>query len=410
MKDKDKQSKKNLNQELSLVRNALENSQRQLDDFGNTGSSETQCKNYAYVVENAPIAVVITDAKGLIEFVNPKFEEVTGYKLHEVVGKNPNFLKSGESQSEDYKDLWDTISTGDQWNGVFHNRRKDGELFWERAVITGIKDSNNEITHYIAIKEDITEIKDARRKLEQERLKIIQQSKMAEIGLLTSGILHEVGNPIAAIHGLVCDIKDLSKLIKDMGLRQLMTKQLDQVIGEVDRITGITMDISEFSYSRHARTELLDINAMINTTCRLIQYDGRWSHIDLRVVLDPDLPPVYGTKDQITQVLINLLSNAAYAVEQVMTRKSSVHISTCFDEEYIYINIKDNGCGIEMSILPKIFENFFTSKGPGEGTGLGLAMCKSLLDSHRGSIDITSQVGVMTNVCVSLPIKYSPKD
>mgnify|MGYP001035710902 FL=1 len=87
MKEKEKQSKKHLNQELSLVRNALENSQRQLDDIGISGSSETLCKNYAYVVENAPIAVVITDADGLIEFVNPKFEEVTGYKLHEVIGK-----------------------------------------------------------------------------------------------------------------------------------------------------------------------------------------------------------------------------------------------------------------------------------------------------------------------------------
>lgn len=391
--------------ELNLVRDALENSQSQLADLDDKGISETRYRNYAYVVENAPISVVITDAVGLITFVNPKFEEVTGYKLHEVVGKNPNILNSGETPKGTYDDLWKTIKEGNQWSGVFHNRRKDGTLFWERAIITGIKNAQGKISHFIAIKEDITEVKEAQKKLEQERMRIIQHSKMAEIGLIAAGILYEVGNPLAAIRGLICDIRDSCAPNGDgESSREMITRQLNQVLSEVDRITGITMDISEFSYSNNAQEELLDINGLVDTTCRLIQYDNRWASIELQVVLDPELPPVYAIKDYMIQILINLFSNAAYAVEQVKDRKSVVQASTFHDAENVYINIEDNGCGIKQENLPRIFDNFFTDKDQGKGTGIGLALCKSLIDSHQGTIQIQSKEGVATEVCISLPI------
>lgn len=401
-----KQEKTDINTELSKVRHSLQECLRLQGDVDATVYCESRCQHYAYVVENAPVSVIITDADGLIEFVNPKFEEVSGYKSHEVIGKNPNIISSGEKRSEDYEQLWKTILAGEQWTGEFHNRRKNGELYWENAVIKGVTDENGQVIHFIAIKEDITEVKEARRKLEQERLKLIQQSKMAEIGLMASGILHEVGNPIAAIRGMICDIKESCATETDnISLNKMVSQQLDHILAEVDRITGITMDISEFSYSRHSRAELLDINTLINTTCRLVQYDSRWSHIDLRIVLETDLPPVYAIKDHMIQVLINLLSNAAYAVEQVKGRASSVHVSTFFDDKNIYISIKDNGCGIDKKDLPRIFDTFFSSKEPGQGSGLGLAMCKTLIDDQDGSIQIFSQPGARTEVCVSMPLK-----
>jgi len=397
-----------LETELELVRKALEKSQRQLAEFDKKSTSESRCQNYTYIVDNAPVSVMITDSRGLIEFVNPKFEEISGYKSHEVIGKNPSILKSGETAPEDYSELWEMVRAGKQWTGVFHNRRKDGGFFWERAVITGVMNDRAEISHFIAIKEDITEVRETQKKMERERLKVIQQAKMVEVGLMASGILHEVGNPIAAIRGAICDIRDSCVEIDDSeSLRGLVTHQLDQVLGEVDRITGITMEISEFSYSNHAGAELMDINALVNTTCRLIQYDSRWSKIDLRVVLDPELPAVTAIKDQLTQIMLNLFSNSAYAVEQVSDRNSTVHVSTFHDNDNVYISTRDNGCGIDPKILPKIFDNFFTSKGQGEGSGLGLALCKTLIDGLHGSIKITSQVGVRTEVIVSLPIKSS---
>lgn len=395
-----------LEEELERVRYALENSQCQPNDYDGNGISETRCRNYAYIVENAPVAVMITDDQGLIEFVNPKFEEVTGYELHEVIGKDTNILKSGETDRESYDELWKTIITGKQWTGEFHNRRKDGKLFWERAIIAGIKNDLGNITHFIAIKEDITEVKEASEKLERERLKIIQQSKMVEMGLLTSGILHEVSNPITAIRGLICEIKHSCETVENHdALHEMVHQQLDLILAEVDRVTGITMDISEFAYSRDAEIELLDINAMVNTTCRLVQYDKRWLNINMRMVLNPELPAVYAIKDQIIQVLINLLSNAAHAVEQEAEKPSVIQVSTRYDDTNIHVIVKDNGCGITEQNLPIIFDNFFTSKAPGEGTGLGLALCKSIIDSHQGNIKIDSQVGTGTEVCISLPIE-----
>lgn len=398
--------KSKIDKEINKVRHSLEDCLRLQRAVESSVFCEVRCQHYAYVVENAPVSVIITDANGLIEFVNPKFEEVSGYHSHEVIGKNPRIISSGEKHIDEYSQLWNTILAGGQWTGEFHNRRKNGELYWENAVIKGVEDEQGNIIHFIAIKEDITEVKEARKKLEQERLKLIQQSKMAEIGLMASGILHEVGNPIAAIRGLICDIKEsCSSESENLSLNKMVSQQLDQVLNEVDRITGITMDISEFSYSRHSRAELLDINNLINTTCRLVQYDSRWSQIDLRIVLDGHLPPVYGVKDHMVQVLINLLSNSAHAVEQVKERASVVHVSTYFDDDNIFISIKDNGCGIEKENLSRIFDTFFSSKAPGEGSGLGLAMCKTLIDDQYGDISIFSQHGIRTEVCVSLPLK-----
>lgn len=395
-----------LEKELALVRCALEDSQRRLNNLGSIAIDELHRRNSDYIIKNAPIAVMITNDQGLIEFINPKFEEVSGYQFHEVIGKNPNILKSGETNNEIYKELWDDIKTGKQWTGIFHNQRKDGQLFWERAVIKGIKNEQGKITQYIAIKEDITEVKKAREKLEKERLRIFQQSKMAEVGLLTSGILHEIGNPIAAMRGLVCDLKESCQAITDnQDLNKIVQQPLDLILAEIDRVTGITIDMSEFAYSYHTKVELLDINTVINTTCRLIQYDKRWANINLKIILDPELPAVPAIKDQITQVLINLLSNSAYAVEQETERGSLAQVSSSHDQSHIHIIIKDNGCGITEKNLTKIFDYFFTSKAPGEGTGIGLAMCQSIIDSHQGNIEIFSKVGQGTQVHVSLPIE-----
>jgi PAS domain S-box-containing protein len=379
-----------------------------LDPDGNAeGQSfcDVLCRNYAYIVEHAPVSVVITDARGLIEFVNPKFEEVTGYKAHEVLGKNPGIIKSGEMPLTDYSALWKTILSGRQWTGEFHNRRKNGELFWENAIIDGIVDDSGKITHFIAIKEDITEVKEARKKLEQERLRMIQNSKMAEIGQMASGILHEVGNPIAAIRGLICDIRESCQTSEEsISLNRIVAAQLDEVLAEVDRITGITMDISEFSYSRHAVVELLDLNSLISTTCRLMRYDRRWSNIALELHLDDHLPPVHAVKDHIVQILMNLLSNAAHAVEQVGGQSWRVDITTSATDESVQVRVADNGCGIEPDDLPRVFDPFYSNKARGEGSGLGLALCKSLIDERHGEISLSSQPGVGTEVCISLPV------
>jgi len=117
---------------------------------------ELDLRKLSRALEQSPASVVITDTEGIIEYVNPKFEEISGYSAEEAIGQNPRILKSGDKKPEEYKDLWETISAGREWKGAFHNKRKDGSIYWEAASISGLRGDNGEVTHYIAVKEDIT--------------------------------------------------------------------------------------------------------------------------------------------------------------------------------------------------------------------------------------------------------------
>ena len=128
-------------------------------DITERKNKEIEITKLSRAVEQSPAAVIITDRDGIIEYVNPKFTDSTGYPYEEAIGKNPSILKSGETPKAKYKKLWDTILAGKEWKGVFHNRKKDGTLYWENASIAPLKNKNGEITHFIAVKEDITERK-----------------------------------------------------------------------------------------------------------------------------------------------------------------------------------------------------------------------------------------------------------
>jgi hypothetical protein len=130
--------------------------------------SDEQVRQLSHAVQQAPVSLIITDTAGSIEYVNPKFVEVTGYSFEEVQGKNPRLLKSGEMPAAVYQELWETITAGREWRGVLCNRRKNGELFWESAGITSIRDAAGTTTHYLAAKEDITERKQVEEKLREQ--------------------------------------------------------------------------------------------------------------------------------------------------------------------------------------------------------------------------------------------------
>jgi len=128
-------------------------------DISERKRMEEQLRKLSNAAEQSQVSIIITDTSGNIEYVNPKFTQVTGYQSDEVIGRNPRLLKSGETSPEEYKRLWDTITTGGEWRGEFHNRRKNGELFWESTLISTVKDGGGRITHFVAVKEDITERK-----------------------------------------------------------------------------------------------------------------------------------------------------------------------------------------------------------------------------------------------------------
>ncbi len=136
------------------------------EDITQYRENEIRVRHLSEAVKQSPASVVLTNSEGMIEYVNPKFESLTGYKLEEIKGMNPRVLKSGETSAEDYSRLWKRIKQGKTWRGIFHNRKKNGELYWESASISGIRNPEGEITHFLAVKEDITE-----QKMLEERFK-----------------------------------------------------------------------------------------------------------------------------------------------------------------------------------------------------------------------------------------------
>ena len=169
------------------------------EDITDKRKAETELLKLYQAVQQSPSIVVITDGKGRIEYVNPKFTEVSGYEPEEVIGQNPRFLKSGETSLEEYRKLWGTVLEGGEWRGEFHNRRKNGELYWEGAVISGIRNPDGQITHFLAVKEDITERKRLEAEVEQQNRELAHAETLAAMGRMASMIAHDLRNPLSSV-------------------------------------------------------------------------------------------------------------------------------------------------------------------------------------------------------------------
>ncbi|HET8647090.1 MAG TPA: PAS domain S-box protein, partial [Vicinamibacteria bacterium] len=153
------------------------------------------------VIEQSPASIVITDTLGCIQYVNPRFTAVSGYEPYEVLGLNPRVLKSGQTPPEVYRELWTRITAGEEWHGEMLNRRKDGTVFWEEARISGVRDPQGRVTHYVAVKEDITARKEAERALRAAQDQLLQSQKMEAIGKLAGGVAHDFNNLLGVILG-----------------------------------------------------------------------------------------------------------------------------------------------------------------------------------------------------------------
>ncbi|VAW73691.1 hypothetical protein MNBD_GAMMA14-2483 [hydrothermal vent metagenome] len=247
---------------------------------------------------------------------------------------------------------------------------------------------------------------DQEKALEIERRKNFHQEKVAAIGTLAAGIAHEVGNPIAAIEALVRDIRWNAEASGCPYPSKKNCCKLEMVLDNTERLGKITREISGFARQQSTdRPELLDLNSLIRNTCSLMHFDARWKNIDLRLELDNNLPAIMGVSDQLTQVIMNLLVNAADAIEEINTRQPVITITTGILKEGVCIKIRDNGCGMGKPVMQHAEEAFFTTKKAGKGTGLGLSLCSSIVEAHKGQMGIDSAPDKGTVVKVCLPLQ-----
>ena len=364
--------------------------------------SELEKMRLSTAIEASNSSIVITDVKGNIEYVNPYFTELTGYTLEDAVGQNPRILKSSEIKSEEYKDLWETISRGDNWKGDFHNIKKSGESYWESAVIAPVKDNSGEIINYIAVKQDITDEINAHNELIEAKEKAEESDRLKSAFL--ANMSHEIRTPMNAILGFsqLLNIPSLAEKDKQSYLNIINStgNQLLIIIDDIINISRIEAGIIDLN-----ETEF-DLNQIVIETFETLRVNAEMKKVNLTYSVDlkNDKSLIYTDKGKLSQILINLINNAL----KFTKTDGNVKFGYKIQNEKILFFVKDNGIGINKKDQGVIFERFRQIEHKGKvygGTGIGLSIVKAFITKMGGKIWLESKVGEGTIFFFELPNK-----
>jgi len=330
-------------------------------------------------LEQINIVFFITDTEGKILFVNKAFEELTGYRKEEVLGKNPNILKSGEQDEKFYKEMWDTISKGDIWSGKIINKKKDGSLYIEKLNIFPIK-KDGKIKYYLAHREDISKL------IEMEE-KSFESQKLEAIGTMAGQLAHDFNNLLTVVIGSMEMIGD--ELKKDSVVYQLT----QEILKSSKENAQIIKQLLIFSRKQSMEFKKVNLNEIIKEMDLLIKTQIS-SQIKLFIELSDDLKDVCADVNMIKQVIMNITANARDAINgtgeiKIKTYNFSsdnINLYPYLKGNFSVIEIADSGKGIPKEVLPHIFEPFYTTKPKGKGTGLGLSSAYGIIQQHKGKI------------------------
>ncbi|MDH3981461.1 MAG: response regulator [Kiritimatiellaceae bacterium] len=365
---------------------------------------EQEMQRLAVAVEQSSESIMITDVSGAILYVNTAFESGTGYSSEEVLGKNPEILKSEKQDSEKLKNPWDTISDGKTWSGQLANRRKDGSLYYEEAVIYPIQNDAGDLVNYVSISRDITQEMAIQKHLRQ-------QQKMNAIGELAGGVSHDFNNILTAILGYV------ALCMNSVNEESKVYSYLKEIVKAGDRATKLVRQILTFSRQEEQEFHSLELQPIIEDSLSMVQTTMK-RNVTLEQDVDPGCGPVLGDITQLQQVLVNLCTNAVYALGRdepgtlsVVLREVELPGALPEDEtidlapgRYACLSVEDSGCGMPPEVLDRIFEPYFTTKKKGEGTGFGLSIVHGIVRKHRGAINAVSEEGQGTTFTLYLPI------
>lgn len=354
----------------------------------------------AAALEAAANAVVITDREGTIQWVNPAFTELTGYTADEAVGKNPRILKSGSHPPSFYAEMWDSVRQGLIWKGEVISCRRNGDRYTEEMTITPVQNERGEISHFIAIKQDVS----GRQKLERQ---LLQAQKMEAVGRLAGGVAHDFNNLLTVIYG--CS----ELLLQEAELTDPSRRKLDQIKEAARRAAELIQQLLAFGRKQISNPTVLSLNAVVNDTQKLL---ARLIGEDIRITtrLSAESGRVKADGGQMEQVLINLAVNARDAMPQggdLTIATVDVDLDEDFARQHpgakpgpaVMLAVTDNGIGMEKDVQANIFEPFFTTKEVGKGTGLGLAMVYGVVKQSNGYISVHSALGQGSTFKIYLP-------
>ncbi len=344
--------------------------------------SEETFRKLSKAVEQNPAAIIITDKQGIIEYVNPRFVEVTGYTSEEIIGKTSRLLRSVSHSPDEYAEIWAAILSGNEWTGEFTNQKKDGTFFREHVIVSPIKNGEGEITHFVAVKQDITEKKEAEEKLKRSET-------LASLGRMTSYLSHEIKSPLTAI-----------KLNIDVLTEQLNGDEYSesfQIINtEIKRLEGLLKDVLQFSRQRETIFQNVSPGEILKQVIDLLQPVLESKKI--RIINQITEIPVKGDPGELKTIFHQLIENSIDAIGS----EGEIEFLSVLDSKRKMHRIffRDTGCGIKSS--KRIFEPFYTSKQT--GTGLGLSIVQQIIENHNGSISLIFSEPGNTIFQISLPL------
>ena len=350
-------------------------------------------------MENCSASIVITDCLGQIEYVNPKFCEVTGYPREEVIGQNPRLLKAEGQPKEMYQELWEAISAGQAWSGDFCNRKKQGDIFWEHASISPIRSEQGSITNFVAVKEDITEQKRIAGELlaAQEAALSANRAKSEFLANMS----HEIRTPLSAIIGF-------SDLTLRTSLQPRQQDYLQKIQTAGDLLLSIINDILDFSKIEAGQLEMEQIPFRLDTVLTnmvdIVQQKLVQKGLELQVTTAPEVNfGLVGDQHRLSQIIVNLLSNAVKFTERGGVALGIALQKKLLGRAKLLFSVRDTGIGISNEQARKLFQPFTQADGSTTrrfgGTGLGLSISKQLVQMMGGEIWCESEAGRGSTFC-----------
>lgn len=354
----------------------------------------------ATAIEQAAESVIVSARPGTIQYVNPAFEQLSGFTRKEIVGKNFRILKSDRHDESFYKEMWDVISSGEIWSGHITNRMKDDTLREFETKISPVRDSSGEVVNFVSVSRDVTQEIALQAQLQQTQ-------KMQAIGTLAGGIAHDFNNILAAVIGYT------EIAIADVEKGGLLHDNLKEVLKAGERAKDLVNQILTFSRQSEQDLKPIKVELIVKEVLKLIR-----ASLPATIEIHQDLKSnaaVLGNDTKIHQVLMNLCTNAAHAmgekggmldVSLADVELDADYAAKHFDIKpgpYLKLSVRDTGQGISSDLLGQIFDPFFTTKQQGEGTGMGLSVVHGIVKSHGGTISVYSEPGEGSIFNVYLP-------
>ncbi len=381
-----------------------------IEDITERKKDGDELRTLKRAVEQASSIIAITDTAGIVEYINPRFTEVTGYDPEEVAGRSIRFLNSSWHTREFYEGLWGTVRLGHVWQGEMRNRKKNGEFYWEESAIAPVKDPDGRVAHFIKIGNDIT----ARKQAERDLLRAKEEAEAASLAksIFLANMSHELRTPLNAIIGF-------SQVLQEDFFGPLTEKQrqyVNNILSSGQHLLALITDILDISKIEAGEMRLtcgkVRLATIVENSLDIIRHKTARHGISLSFEADPTAIALEIEVDElkIRQIMFNILSNAA----KFTPDGGSVKVRMESSENEVRISVDDTGIGIAPENQPFVFDPFYQVRGEHQkwvaGTGLGLSLTKRMVELHGGRVWLASEgEGKGTSFTFSIPIASPPE-